>query len=49
MTRSYLESDNFETELGSSADDPFAEDFSEIQRHEIVSLHLAYLILFRSI
>lgn len=36
MTRSFLESDNFENELGSAADDPFSEDFSDIQRHEIV-------------
>lgn len=35
MSRSFLESDNFESELGGN-DDPFAEDFSEIQRHEIV-------------
>lgn len=37
VTRSFLESDNFEHELG-SADDPFSEDFSEIQRHEILNI-----------
>jgi hypothetical protein len=36
MSRSFLESENFEHELGGN-DDPFSEDFSEIQRHEIVS------------
>jgi len=38
VSRSFLESDNFEHELGSSADDPFSEDFSEIQRHEIINI-----------
>ncbi|VDN18824.1 unnamed protein product [Gongylonema pulchrum] len=30
--------DNFEKELGYSADDPFAEDFSDISQHEIVNI-----------
>lgn len=38
ITRSFLERDNFETELGCSADDPFAEDFSDISRHQIVNV-----------
>ncbi|KAI6196886.1 Rho GTPase-activating protein 1 [Aphelenchoides besseyi] len=38
-TRSFLESENFERELGSAIDeDPFAEDFSEIARYEIVNV-----------
>ncbi|KAI6242753.1 Rho GTPase-activating protein 1 [Aphelenchoides fujianensis] len=37
--RSFLESENFERELGSAVnEDPFAEDFSDIARHEIVSV-----------
>ncbi|VIO94028.1 RhoGAP domain containing protein [Brugia malayi] len=37
-TSSFLERDNFEKELGCSADDPFAEDFSNISQHEIVNV-----------
>uniref|UniRef100_A0A914WVH4 Rho GTPase activating protein 1 n=1 Tax=Plectus sambesii TaxID=2011161 RepID=A0A914WVH4_9BILA len=36
--RSYLERDNFENELGSPADNPFAEDFTDISKHEIVDV-----------
>ena len=38
MTRSYLERDNFEREWGCTADDPFAEDFTEISQHDIVEV-----------
>ncbi|CAG9534240.1 unnamed protein product [Cercopithifilaria johnstoni] len=37
-TSSFLERDNFEKELGCSADDPFAEDFTDISQHEIVNV-----------
>uniref|UniRef100_A0A0R3RT28 Rho GTPase-activating protein 1 n=1 Tax=Elaeophora elaphi TaxID=1147741 RepID=A0A0R3RT28_9BILA len=37
-TSSFLERDNFEKELGCSADDPFAEDFTNINQHEIVNV-----------
>lgn len=35
-SRSFLEREDFESELGSV--DPFAEDFSEIAKHDIVEL-----------
>ncbi|VDD88654.1 unnamed protein product [Enterobius vermicularis] len=38
LTRSYLERDNFEREWGCTADDPFAEDFTEISQHDIVEV-----------
>ncbi|KAL3993776.1 Divergent CRAL/TRIO domain family protein [Acanthocheilonema viteae] len=38
ITSSFLERDNFEKELGCSADDPFAEDFIDISQHEIVNV-----------
>uniref|UniRef100_A0A915Q3J3 Rho-GAP domain-containing protein n=1 Tax=Setaria digitata TaxID=48799 RepID=A0A915Q3J3_9BILA len=38
ITSSFLERDNFEKELGCLADDPFAEDFSDISQHEIVNV-----------
>ncbi|CAD5215403.1 unnamed protein product [Bursaphelenchus xylophilus] len=38
MSRSFLERDNFENELGIEVDDPFGEDFGDIHRHEIVSV-----------
>ncbi|MFH4977095.1 hypothetical protein AB6A40_003804 [Gnathostoma spinigerum] len=38
MQRSFLERDNFEKELGCSADDPFSEDFSSISRYDIVDV-----------
>uniref|UniRef100_A0A0N5AG04 Rho GTPase-activating protein 1 n=1 Tax=Syphacia muris TaxID=451379 RepID=A0A0N5AG04_9BILA len=38
LTRSYLERDNFEKEWGCSADDPFAEDFTDISQHDIVEV-----------
>jgi hypothetical protein len=43
--RSFLERDNFEHELGSTAEDPFAEDFHDIARHEIVGCPLFKLII----
>ncbi|KAI1718430.1 rhoGAP domain-containing protein [Ditylenchus destructor] len=36
--KSFLERDNFENELGSAAEDPFGEDFSDISKHEIVDV-----------
>lgn len=35
---SFLERDNFEKELGYSADDPFAEDFSDMTQYDIVNV-----------
>ncbi|KAH7727112.1 RhoGAP domain-containing protein [Aphelenchoides avenae] len=36
--KSYLERDNFENELGSAADDPFAENFGDISKHNVVDV-----------
>uniref|UniRef100_A0A915BC22 CRAL-TRIO domain-containing protein n=3 Tax=Parascaris TaxID=6254 RepID=A0A915BC22_PARUN len=36
--RSFLERDNFENELGLIADDPFAEDFTDMSQHDIVNV-----------
>ncbi|VDN50611.1 unnamed protein product [Dracunculus medinensis] len=37
-TQSFLERDNFEKELGYADDDPFAEDFSDISQHDIITV-----------
>ncbi len=36
--RNFIESEDFEAELGSPAADAFAEDFSDVAKHEIVDV-----------
>lgn len=37
--KSFLERDNFESELGATTlDDPFSEDFSDISTHDIIDV-----------
>lgn len=36
--KSFLERDNFETELGTANDDPFAENFAEIENNDIIDV-----------
>lgn len=44
--RNFIESEDFEAELGSPAANAFAEDFSDVAKHEIVDVVGAYLPLF---
>uniref|UniRef100_F1L440 Rho GTPase-activating protein 1 n=1 Tax=Ascaris suum TaxID=6253 RepID=F1L440_ASCSU len=37
-SRSFLERDNFENELGLTVDDPFAEDFTDMSQQDIVNV-----------